>query len=85
MKAAQFFFRSYNFVASLALVFFASTMLASCNGEGGVMGTPSTPGSSSSGARCSDYATQAAAQAAHNSGVKGLDADGDGLACEELK
>jgi hypothetical protein len=61
------------------------SLLASCNGNGGIMGTPSTSESSRNGGGCSDYSSQAAAQAAHNRGIKGLDADNDGIACEDLK
>ncbi len=68
-------------VASVML----SAILIGCNGDGGMTGTPSTSESSSSGASCSDYSSQAAAQSAHNSGIKGLDADSDGIACENLK
>lgn len=34
---------------------------------------------------CSDFGTQASAQAAYNNGAKQLDGDGDGRACENLK
>jgi hypothetical protein len=67
------------------LVIALSAFLAGCNGDGGTMGTPSTPETSSKGVQCSDYSSQAAAQAPYNRGIKGLDADGDGIACEDLK
>ena len=67
------------------LVIALSAFLTGCNGDGGTMGTPSTSETSSKGVQCSDYSSQAAAQAAHNRGIKGLDADGDGIACEDLK
>ena len=34
---------------------------------------------------CSNFGTQASAQAAYNNGAKQLDGDGDGRACENLK
>lgn len=71
--------------AILTLVIALSAFLTGCNGDGGTMGTLSTPETTSKGVKCSDYTSQAAAQAAHNRGIKGLDADGDGIACEDLK
>lgn len=34
---------------------------------------------------CAAYASQAEAQRAMDAGVKGLDGDGDGIACESLR
>jgi hypothetical protein len=75
------------FLANLVIAFSSGLLITACSGdgEGGVMGTSSTSESSSRGIRCSDYSSQAAAQAALNSGIKGLDADRDGIACEVLK
>lgn len=67
------------------LIIALSAFLTGCNSDGGTMGTPSTSETTSKGVQCSDYTSQAAAQAAHNRGIKGLDADGDGIACEDLK
>ncbi|MNK76058.1 Excalibur calcium-binding domain protein [compost metagenome] len=69
-------------------------IIISCSdsGDSGEITSGSNSGSSSGSncptKTCGDFATRAQAQAAYNSNkscYKNLDADGDGIACENLK
>jgi|LauGreDrversion4_2_1035121.scaffolds.fasta_scaffold189305_4 hypothetical protein len=71
-----------SFAVVLATV---SIAVAGCDGAGNPA-TGTGDGGSSSGRRtCSDFGSQSAAQADFNAGNRGLDGDGDGVACEALK
>ncbi|MCP2027789.1 hypothetical protein L1276_002949 [Flavobacterium sp. HSC-32F16] len=80
----------------LTLVFIAFSSIISCSessdSTNDITNSGSGSGSSSSSncptKTCGDFATRAQAQAAYNSNkscYKNLDADGDGIACENLK
>jgi hypothetical protein len=74
---------------------FAAVFISSCNSEGGGAGNPVTgtgdsrrgTAVSDQGSRstCRDFTTRSAAQAALQLGNTGLDGDGDGIACENLR
>jgi hypothetical protein len=79
------------------LAFVVSIFLLSCSESGNSIESTENNTSSSSGSssnsncptkNCADFATRAQAQATYNSNkncYKNLDADGDGIACENLK
>lgn len=63
-------FKNSGCVLSILVLFATITLLISCSTE--------------SNCKCSDFSTQSAAQSAFNNGCDELDADNDGIACENL-
>lgn len=63
-------FKNSGCVLSILTLFVSITLLVSC--------------STDSNCKCSDFSTQASAQSAFNNGCDELDADNDGIACENL-
>lgn len=71
-------------ILKIGIFAICGALLVGCGGgsDGGGGGSSSNDYSKMT---CAQFTTQAAAQAAYNSGAKQLDADKDGKACENLK